>query len=213
MFKKTVLKLKVCGMKYPDNLAQVAILNPDYLGFIFYEPSPRFMANTLSPADLNAIPTGIQKVGVFVNASTDYMLKMSEQYGLDLLQLHGQESVAQCQALHQQGQRLIKVFSLGSADFDFTTLETYQPYVDFFLFDTQGKQPGGNGLAFNWQQLAQYRLKTPFFLSGGIGLDNLTDIATITSSQPYALDVNSCFESEPGRKRIDLLKQLVTHVR
>lgn len=207
------MKLKVCGMKYPDNLAQVTALNPDYLGFIFYKPSPRFMANTLSPADLNAIPEGIQKVGVFVNASTDYMLEMSEQYGLDLLQLHGQESVAQCQALHQQGQRLIKVFSLGSTDFDFTTLETYQPYVDFFLFDTRGKQPGGNGVAFDWQQLAQYHLKTSFFLSGGIGLDNLTDMATITSSQLYALDVNSCFESEPGRKRIDLLKQLVTHMR
>ena len=212
-WKKAAPKLKVCGMKYPDNLVQVAALNPDYLGFIFYEPSPRFMANTLSPTDLSAIPENIQKVGVFVNASTDYMLEMSEQYGLDLLQLHGQESLAQCQTLHQQGQRLIKVFSLGSADFDFTTLETYQPYVDFFLFDTQGKQPGGNGVAFDWQQLAQYRLKTPFFLSGGIGLDNLTDIATIASSQPYALDVNSRFETEPGRKRIDLLKQLVTHVR
>ena len=200
-------------MKYPDNLAQVVALNPDYLGFIFYEPSPRYMADTLSPADLNALSKSIQKVGVFVNATTDYMLEMSETYGLDLLQLHGQESLAQCQALHQQGQCLIKVFSLGATDFDFTTLEAYQPYVDFFLFDTQGKQPGGNGVAFDWQQLAQYSLETSFFLSGGIGLDNLTTIDTITSPQLYALDVNSHFESEPGRKRIDLLKQLVAHVR
>ena len=195
-------------MKYPDNLAQVTALNPHYLGFIFYEPSPRFMASTLSPADLNAIPEGIQKVGVFVNASTDYILEMSEQYSLDLLQLHGQESVAQCQALHQQGQRLIKVFNLGAADFDFTKLKPYQSYVDFFLFDTQGRQPGGNGRTFDWQKLQPYSLTTPFFLSGGISPHNAGRVKLLNKIIPYAIDINSGVEDQPGLKNIEKIQKL-----
>ena len=100
------------------------------------------MVNTLSPEVVQALPAEIQRVGVFVNAITEYMQQMGERYGLYALQLHGQESPEQCQALRQAGYTIIKVFSVGGEHFDFSTLQPYQASVDFFLFDTRGKQPG-----------------------------------------------------------------------
>lgn len=195
-----MIQLKICGMKYPDNLSAVAALKPDYLGFIFYEKSPRYMADTLSPQVVRALPKSIQRVGVFVNASTDYMMLMAERYGLHALQLHGEESPQQCRVLKEKGYTIIKVFSAGNEQFDFTSLQPYQPYVDFFLFDTQGVQPGGNGQTFDWSVLKNYPLVTPFFLSGGIGPNAVTAIQQLTWPKLYALDVNSRFETEPGRK-------------
>ena len=192
-------------MKYPDNLAEVTGLLPDYLGFIFYEKSPRYMAETLLPAVVQALPESIQRVGVFVDSTTEYMLEKAAQYGLSVLQLHGRESPEQCQALQTTGYTVIKVFSLGSEQFDFASLRIYQPYVDFFLFDTRGKQPGGNGQTFDWQLLKQYALDTPFFLSGGIGLTEITAIQQLALPQLYSVDVNSRFEIAPGRKDVSAL--------
>ena len=194
------MKLKVCGMRYPDNLLQVSQLEPDYLGFIFYETSPRYMVDTLSSEAVRSLPSGIQRVGVFLNATTAYMLTMADRYGLHALQLHGQEPPEQCQTLREQGYTIIKVFSLGSESFDFNQLAPYQSYVDFFLFDTKGKQPGGNGQTFDWKLLQKYSLDTPFFLSGGIGLNEVSALRQLSLPQLYALDVNSRFETEPGRK-------------
>ena len=199
------MNLKICGMKHPDNLSAVAALSPDYLGFIFYEPSPRYMAETLTPEVVRSLPTGVQRVGVFVNATTDHILTMAERYGLHALQLHGQEPPEQCQILHEQGYTIIKVVSVGQAPLDVAQLTTYQPYVDYFLFDTQGKQPGGNGQTFDWTRLHDYSLDTPFFLSGGIGPDETVALRERSLPQLHALDVNSRFETEPGRKDVDQL--------
>ena len=206
------MKLKICGMKYPDNLAEVARLQPDYLGFIFYEKSPRYMADTLSPEVVQLLPAGIQRVGVFVNASTDYVLTMAARYGLHALQLHGQESPEQCRTLQATGHLIIKVFSMGIQDFDFEKLRLHEPYVNYFLFDSQGKHPGGNGVAFDWNQLQNYPLATPFFLSGGIGPDEATTVKRFTFPRLYALDVNSRYESEPGRKNVASLTELAGHL-
>ena len=131
------MKLKICGMKYGDNLREVAILQPDYLGFIFYKKSPRYMESSLNPNELMTIPERIQKIGVFVNATNEYMLQESERFGLDGLQLHGDESPEQCQKLKDAGYFVIKVLQLGNENFDFSQLIAYEAYVDYFLFDTQ----------------------------------------------------------------------------
>ncbi len=203
------IRLKICGVQQPHNLKELVSLSPDYLGFIFYEPSPRYMADTLTPTDLQTVPPHIQKTGVFVNATTAYMQQMAEAYRLNALQLHGNEPPEQCQQLKEKGYHVIKVFSLGSQDFDVTLLEPYTPYVDYFLFDTKGAQPGGNGTTFDWRQLAHYPYPTPFFLSGGISLENVDQLETLASSPLYAIDVNSQFETAPGHKDIGRLKLLV----
>lgn len=187
-------------MKYSDNLSEVTKVQPDYVGFIFYEQSPRYMVDALSPEDVLSVPASIQRVGVFVNASTDHILLMAERYGLHALQLHGHESPAQCQDLKDQGYTVIKVVSVGQEGFDVDKLSTYQPYVDFFLFDTKGKQPGGNGETFDWELLHQYTLSTPFFLSGGIGPNEIDALRRLSLPYLHALDVNSRFEIAPGRK-------------
>ena len=207
------MKLKICGMKFPENLLEVSALQPDYLGFIFYEKSPRYMANTLIPEDLIPLPDRIQKIGVFVNAKAEEMIAQAQKFGLNGLQLHGAEPPETCQQLHENDYVVIKVFSLGKGDFDFSQLQAYQPYVDYFLFDTQTQQYGGSGESFDWDQLKAYDLPTPFFLSGGISLNNLDRALQVDHPQLFGIDVNSRFETEPGQKDIPQLQKLVNQLR
>ncbi len=200
-------------MKLPDNLREVAALQPDYLGFIFYDKSPRYMADTLAPEELMAIPDRIQKVGVFVNATNEYIQQEMKHFGLAGVQLHGDEPPQQCQELKEAGYLVIKVFRLGSKIFDFSQLSAYEAQVDYFLFDTQTTNYGGSGHSFDWSQLEKYTLSTPFFLSGGISLDNLEEASALDYPQFEGIDVNSRFEIEPGRKDIARLQKLVDRVR
>lgn len=195
-------------MKLPGNLQAIAALQPDYLGFIFYPKSKRFMADALSPEQLAALPSSIQKVGVFVNAGAEYILEQAKAYGLNVLQLHGDESPEDCAALQGKGYQLIKAFGLNK-DFTFEQLKPYAGVVDFYLFDTKGPAYGGNGVTFDWSVLAGYDQHKPFFLSGGIGLEELRELEKLQDMQLHALDVNSRFEQEPGLKDVDLLEKLV----
>lgn len=201
------MKLKVCGMQETENIAALASLQPDYMGFIFWEPSKRYC--TTVPTD---IPKHIKKVGVFVDDTTKQIKEKVKLFGLDAVQLHGDESPRQCAALLNLCE-VIKAFRIGP-DFDFKTLTPYQDHCTYFLFDTQGPLPGGNGTAFDWKLLAGYTLDTPFFLSGGIGLGHVEAIAEIRKRNLpiHALDINSQFESKPGVKKIEKIekfKQLV----
>ena len=201
------MKLKVCGMQETENIAALASLQPDYMGFIFWEPSKRYC--TTVPTD---IPKHIKKVGVFVDETTKQIKEKVKLFGLDAVQLHGDESPRQCAALLNLCE-VIKAFRIGP-DFDFKTLTPYQDHCTYFLFDTQGPLPGGNGTAFDWKILAGYTLDTPFFLSGGIGLGHVEAIAEIRKHNLpiHALDINSQFESKPGVKKIEKIekfKQLV----
>ncbi|MDX1326448.1 MAG: phosphoribosylanthranilate isomerase, partial [Arenibacter sp.] len=151
------MKLKVCGMKYPDNMLEVAKLQPHYLGFIFWEPSSRFLKAT--PTKL---PDTIKKVGVFVDATLEEITTKVNQYQLQAVQLHGKEGPAFCKNLRKieldrpdQKLEIIKVFSIKD-NFDFRQLEPYEEVADYFLFDTKGKLPGGNGYAFSWEVLRDY---------------------------------------------------------
>lgn len=206
------LRLKICGMKYPDNLQAVAALQPDYLGFIFYPKSKRYMADTLSPEMVQALPAGIQKVGVFVNADTEYILEQAKVYGLQQLQLHGDESPEQCAALQGRGYVIVKAFGVDE-HFDFELLKAYAPVVDYYLFDTKGPAYGGHGITFDWSVLQHYDKHKPFFLSGGIGLEEIEGLRELKDFPMYALDVNSCFEEEPGLKITGKLQLLQEQLR
>lgn len=206
------MKIKVCGMKYEDNIRQVAALQPDYLGFIFYAPSPRNFEGDIPPLD-----PGIRKTGVFVNAPLETVLEKISLYGLDAVQLHGDESPEYCLGLRQtvgQGRslELIKVFSVGR-NFDFGLLQPYEAVADLFLFDALGSQRGGNGVPFDWSLLEGYGSDKPFILSGGIGPWSVKELkeflVTDKGSRCLALDLNSGFEDRPGWKNEKELSEFI----
>lgn len=200
------IKLKVCGMKFRENLEEVARLGPDFLGFIFYEKSPRYMAGNLSPEDLKPLPKKIKKVGVFVNASIQYVISNANDYGFDFVQLHGEEPIDYCKTVFEADVSIIKVFHVDK-QIDWEQLKPYEDYVTYFLFDTKSKAYGGTGKAFDWQALNGYNLSTPYILSGGLDLANTADLNHL-KVQPFAIDVNSKFESAPGLKEIGAVKKL-----
>ena len=201
------MKLKVCGMKYQENILNVAALQPNYMGFIFYENSARHI--TTSIPDL---PKTIKKVGVFVNESLENIKNTIEKHRLDAVQLHGQEPPEFCKLLKNEALEIIKVFSIKN-EFDFNQLTPYEPYVDYFLFDTKGPNPGGNGFCFDWSVLQDYNSNKPYFLSGGIGLEQLESLKKFKNStaakQCYAIDINSKFELKPGLKDDIKLKNFI----
>lgn len=199
------MKLKVCGMKH--NTAEVAALGPDYLGFILWEGSPRHY----EAPSLPQLPEGIRRVGVFVDAPPATLLERTAALELDAVQLHGGESPEYCNTLKPGlGEKeLIKAFALGPG-FDFAPLEAYLPCCDFFLFDTRGSLPGGNGVAFDWGLLEAYPFEKPFFLSGGIGLSDTAKLGEFLKLPAgrycHAVDVNSRFEIRPGEKDPETLR-------
>jgi len=197
------VKLKICGMKH--NIAEVALLQPDYIGFIFYDKSPRNFTTT--PPNL---PSSIKRVGVFVNAALEDISEKIKSFHLDVVQLHGDESPEFCQAL--SGVEIWKVFSIKDT-FNFNKLTPYETVVDKFLFDTKGKEKGGNGYTFDWSVLKGYSLSTPFILSGGIGPDEIERVQQIlkTDLPIYAIDLNSKFEQTPGLKDVNLLTNFMSH--
>ena len=211
---KRKIKIKVCGNK--ENANDVALLQPDYMGFIFYKDSPRNY-DTVPPAP----DENIKKVGVFVNPSIEEILEKIELFQLDIIQLHGNESPQFCEELRnaslsdrKHSVEIWKVFSIDD-QFNFEELECYEAVADKFLLDTKGEHKGGNGYTFNWKLLEKYTSKKQFILSGGIGIDQLTMLKDILNSDlpVYAVDVNSKFELGPGLKNVDGLKSFIESIK
>ena len=200
------LRLKVCGLR--DNIGEVATLQPDYAGFIFYSKSPRYVGDNF---EMPALPESLKKVGIFVNESLKQLEFMIEKYRLDFVQLHGTETTGYCKKLNSQGIGVIKSFAMEEG-FDFSILEHHESTVDYFLFDTKTTHYGGSGKAFNWELLRDYHLDKEYFLSGGIGLDNLADLDNVDMSKIHALDVNSRFELRPGLKDTGVLQALLIKI-
>ena len=190
-------------MRETENIEALAALTPDYMGFIFWAPSSRFIEGTTP-----VLPQHIKKTGVFVDASIDYIETNIKEHQLQAVQLHGKEAPEYCSYVQSLEVEVIKAFSIKD-QFDFKILVPYESSCDFYLFDTKGKLPGGNGYGFDWQLLKEYPSQKPFFLSGGIGLENIKAIWELekTNLPLYAIDVNSAFESAPGVKKIDELTQ------
>lgn len=199
------VKLKVCGMREPGNIEALTALAPDYMGFIFYEKSTRFVGG-MDPALVQMLPSGIKATGVFVNENQEEVLRIARRYQLKAIQLHGSESTDFCRCLKSQlpDIELIKAFGINDT-FNFELLEQYHGFVDYFLFDTQTAAHGGSGETFNWALLKQYKLPVPYILSGGIGLDQVAQLKEIMDPRLYAVDVNSRFEISPAYKDIDQL--------
>ncbi len=205
------MKLKVCGMRESQNIEQLLALEPDYMGFIFYDKSPRNAGGRLDEELLHSFPESTKKMGVFVNADFNDVVEKVGKYKLDLVQLHGDESVEYVANLFAVGIKVVKVFSIGES-FDFKQLKKYNPFVDYFLFDTKGKARGGNGEVFNWEILKEYDQEVPFFLSGGIDLENVSELKELKGMNIHAIDVNSKFELAPGLKDIGRLKDLKENI-
>ena len=198
------MKIKVCGLKDDENIKAVTALRPDYMGFIFYGPSPRFVGK-LPAQILDNIPPYIEKTAVFVNENAEIINELINQYNFDIVQLHGGESPEFC-ALFKNKITVFKAFGISS-DFDFEQLKEYANSVDFFLFDAKTEIYGGSGETFDWAILDKYKLNVPFFLSGGIGPDNIEEVKNISHPQFYGIDLNSKFETIPGIKNIEKLEQ------
>lgn len=200
-------------MKNPQNIEELCQLPIDYMGLIFYQKSPRNVEGVerfQSVRHLNPI----KRVGVFVNAEMDFMINKVNQYGLKALQLHGQETPNFIKKIKSQlpNIEIIKVFS-AHTDFDFEKVKPYESLVDYFLFDTKGKNPGGNGVAFDWSILNNYKGSTPFFLSGGITPNDAKLIQQVEHEQLFAIDINSKFEDAPGLKNIEKIKTFIHELR
>lgn len=189
-------------MREADNIAALRTLAPDYMGMIFWPESLRYVTTPIP-----ATEEPFKRVGVFVDAQERKIKEAIETHQLDLLQLHGKESPESCAQLEQM-RPVIKAFSVGPS-FDFQQLEAYENACSYFLFDTRGPLPGGNGKGFDWTLLEGYPSKKPFFLSGGIGPESIAAIKKLqnTPLPLHAIDVNSKFETAAGVKNIPLLQQ------
>lgn len=196
------MKIKVCGMKFPDNIAAVAALKPDYIGLIFYPHSPRFVGY-VPDEELTELRLSAKKVGVFVDKDFSTIKSIIQKYHLEVVQLHGNEFAETCAALRNTVE-VIKAFGVDE-NFDFDQLKIYEGKIDYFLFDTKTNAHGGSGKTFNWQILQNYQLNTPFFISGGLSLENLEEVLKIEHPAFFGVDLNSQFEFEPGLKDIEKL--------
>jgi phosphoribosylanthranilate isomerase len=205
------MKIKVCGMREPQNIARIALLKPDYMGFIFYPLSPRFVGS-LPPEALEGLTSaGIRRIGVFVNAPETYIFEMGECYRLDGVQLHGSESPEVCARLRQK-HLVIKAFGVAS-EADLRTADDYAGACDLFLFDTKTPAHGGSGQAFDHRILVAYTGITPYFLSGGISETDAASLREWRDDRCVAVDINSRFESAPGIKNVEAVERFITTLR
>lgn len=178
-------------------------LQPDYIGFIFYPGSGRFI-DKLDPNWVSGL-MGVKKTGVFVNADIHSVKTAIQRYGFQAVQLHGAETPAYCAELADRGVEIIKAFGIHER-FNWATLEAYEAVTHYYLFDTQSVRHGGTGKRFDWTLLGSYPSDKLFFLSGGIDAENIIEAMRLEDRRPYALDLNSRFEIAPGIKDIVLLR-------
>ena len=202
-------KLKVCGLTKLNQIEELISLNIDFIGFIFYEKSPRYVLNSLTLEEIKSI-NHKGKIGVFVNESLEQIIEISEKAKLNYIQLHGDESdefISELRITLDRKIGIIKAFRIGrdieNLKFEIQNLESN---VDYFLFDTDSKAFGGTGKTFDWQILNDLEITKPYFLSGGVSEENIGNLLLL-KQKPFALDINSKFEIEPGNKNIDKIKK------
>lgn len=202
-----LMEVKVCGLNNKQNITEVVAAGVDMIGLIFYDKSPRSIdKGNVDPAFIKGLD--VKKVGVFVNENAEAVENLRQEYNLDYLQLHGHESPEYCAQMKKQGGKIIKAFSV-SDKLDLDLLQQYHAVVDYFLFDTKGKDRGGNGVKFDWEALAGYNMDTPFMLSGGIRLEDADAVNQLSADKLWAADLNSGFETSPGLKKANEVREFI----
>lgn len=200
------MNIKVCGITALKQLQQLDGLNVDFSGMIFYKESPRYMGDKIKGDDIKNGDFDLKKVGVFVNPEMIEVLDAIDQYGLDVVQLHGQESPEMCDDLSSEVE-VIKAFSINEDTTDIDQLvATYDAVCDYYLFDN--KQPG-SGKKFDWSKISAAKIEKPFFLSGGIGPDDAKLVKAFKHPDYFGVDINSLFEKEPGVKDMSLVLKFI----
>jgi phosphoribosylanthranilate isomerase len=207
-----MIQIKVCGMRDPLNIKEIAEIKPDYMGFIFYAGSKRYAGEYVKPEIFSGVPEDIKKTGVFVDEDKQKILGIARIVGLNAVQLHGNENPDFCRELKASGLDVIKTFHVGD-EFSFDSLKPYEDACDFFLFDTKSELIGGSGKKFGWELLDSYNIDKPFFLSGGIGPDDIIAIMSLKNKGLFALDINSRFETSPGIKDVEKVKAFIKEIK
>lgn len=207
-----MLKVKVCGITDPDNAKAVAETGIDFAGFIFYPGSKRYVGNIPDNRLFENIPERVAKIGVFVNEDPARVIKISHSSGIEMVQLHGDETLKYCHSLRSGGLKVIKAFRIDNKT-DFQLINTYSDVCEYFLFDSGTGRQGGSGIKFNWQILNEVNFSKPFFLSGGIGPEDADHIKRINCKMLFAVDINSRFEVRPGFKDTDKVKLFTDQIR
>ncbi len=207
------MRVKVCGLNSVDQLLQLDELGVEFGGFIFYPKSPRYILKHALPSEIKKVKgQQINKVGVFVNETVENVLKMVDDCGLYLVQLHGDETPRYCEKIANYV-TVIKAFRLREDDNVLWKIKDYNDIVDMFLFDTAGAAYGGTGEKFNWKIVNGLNIGKPFFLSGGIGPDDIDQLKSFSKTSVakdlFAIDVNSKFEIAPGVKNMKLMEQFI----
>ena len=204
------MNIKVCGITQLKQLQQLDGLNISFAGLIFHKDSPRYVVDKISKEELQATDFDVKKVGVFVNAGYEEIMQMVDDYDLDVVQLHGDETAKLCEQLSEDVE-VIKAFSISDKTTSIDELVAdYDEVCDYYLFDTASKDgtTGGTGEKFEWKLITKSKIEKPFFLSGGISVDDVAKIKAFKHPDYFGIDVNSRFEKSPGVKDMALLLQL-----
>lgn len=204
------MKIKICGMRDPENIREVSDLKPDFMGFIFYPPSPRNFS-FLSDNIVSSLPEGIMPVAVTVNIDFDRIMSIADKYGFKGVQLHGEEAPELCRQLKEAGLFVMKAISVRDSE-SMNDVRKYVGNVDLFVFDTATKSRGGSGKKFNWSLLENYDIPTDFLLSGGIGPEDADRILEFSHPHFAGVDLNSRFEVSPGVKSTSLLSKFLNEL-
>lgn len=199
-------------MKFPKNILEVGALQPDYMGFIFYPKSKRYVGEDFSSKSLEKLPENIKKVAVFVNEEVNRIIEIQKQFSFDFIQLHGNESVADCKVLKENNINVIKVFSVDPY-FNFNEVVAYENVCDYFLFDTKTPKYGGSGKTFDWELLENYTLSKPFILSGGLSIHTIGKIKFNNYPMLIGLDFNSQLEDSNTKKITEEVSELIEKIR
>ena len=202
------MNTKVCGITQLKQLQQLDGLDIDFAGLIFYKDSPRYIGDKIAKEDLKNSDFDLKKVGVFVNSNYDEIMQVVEDYGLDVVQLHGDETPDLCEELSEDVE-VIKAFKVKDSKVSIDEMVAdYDEVCDYYLFDTASSEvEGGTGKQFDWKVLSKAKIEKPFFLSGGIGVDDVAKVKAFKHPDYYAVDINSRVEKEPGVKDMALVLQ------
>lgn len=211
-----MLKIKVCGMTKIAQVRALSGLGVDFIGFIFYKKSPRYVLEYLTKEEIKNIKGSFKKTGVFVNESADEILKTVEDCGLDFVQLHGNETPDFCKQIASEVP-VIKAFSVDTQTNISSLVQPFEPFASYFLFDSSTKNYGGSGKKFDWKLLKNQVINRPFFLSGGIGADDADSIISLVKQNSiknlFALDINSKFETEAGVKNVPAIQNFLQQLK